>query len=114
MAFGNGGDAAAADLVGVLAHQILAVEPDLAEGGLDGYAVEMWYGLFMPAKPPPAIINAVHRETSRIAATAEFREKMEATGHTVVNSTPAEFTEKVKSEVEKFRKIIIASKMQQD
>jgi tripartite-type tricarboxylate transporter receptor subunit TctC len=88
--------------------------PTIAEGGLEGYAVEMWYGLFMPAKTPPAIINAVHRETSRIAATAEFREKMEATGHTVVNSTPAEFTEKVKSEVEKFRKIIIASKMQQD
>lgn len=88
--------------------------PTIAEGGLDGYAVEMWYGLFMPAKTPPAVAQAVYRETSRIIALPEVREKLEATGHTVVNSTPGEFADKHKLEIEKFRKIIIASKMQQD
>ena len=88
--------------------------PTIAEGGLEGYAVEMWYGLFMPAKTPPAIAQAVYRETSRIVALPEVREKLEATGHTVTNSAPEQFSEKVKLEVEKFRKIIVASKMQQD
>jgi len=88
--------------------------PTIAEGGLEGYAVEMWYGLFMPAKTPPAIAQAVYRETSRIVSLPEVREKLEATGHTVTNSSPDVFAEKVKLEVEKFRKIIIASKMQQD
>jgi len=88
--------------------------PTIGEGGLEGYAVEMWYGLFMPAKTPPAIAQAVSRETARIVALPEIREKLEATGHTVNTSTPEQFSEKVRSEVEKFRKIIIASKMQQD
>jgi tripartite-type tricarboxylate transporter receptor subunit TctC len=88
--------------------------PTIAEGGIDGYAVEMWYGLFMPAKTPPAMAQAVYRETSRVVALPEVREKLEATGHTVTNSAPDVFSEKVKIEVEKFRKIIVASKMQQD
>ena len=86
--------------------------PTIAESGLEGYAVEMWYGLFMPAKASPALVQAVYRETSRIVALPELRERFEATGHTVVNSTPEQFSEKQKSEVEKFRKIIVDSGMQ--
>lgn len=86
--------------------------PTIAEGGLPGYAVEMWYALFVPAKTPPAVIQGLHKETSRIAAQAEFREKLEATGHTVVNSTPEQFSEKWKNEVEKFRRIVVDSGMQ--
>ncbi len=88
--------------------------PTIAEGGIEGYGVEMWYGLFMPAKTPPTMAQAVYRETSRIVALPEVREKLEATGHTVTNSSPEIFSEKVKVEIEKFRKIITASKMQQD
>lgn len=39
---------------------------------------------------------------------------IEATGHTITNNAPEQFSDKVRSEVEKFRKIIIASKRQQD
>ena len=88
--------------------------PTISEGGLDGYAVDMWYGLFVPAKTPAATVQALYRETSRIIALPEVRDKLEATGHTVTNSSPETFSEKVKLEVEKFRKIILASKMQQD
>jgi tripartite-type tricarboxylate transporter receptor subunit TctC len=88
--------------------------PTIAEGGLDGYAVEMWYGLFMPAKTPSAVVQAVSRETARIVALPEVREKLEGTGHAVNTSTPEQFAEKVRNEIEKFRKIITASKMQQD
>ena len=88
--------------------------PTIAEGGLEGYAVEMWYGLFMPTKTPASVVQAVSRETARIVALPEVRDKLESTGHTVNTSTPEQFTEKVKLEVEKFRKIILASKMQQD
>ncbi len=92
----------------------IANVPTIAEGGLEGYAVEMWYGLFMPAKTSPAVVQAVSRETARIVALPEIREKLEGTGHAVNTSTPEQFAEKVRNEIEKFRKIIVASKMQQD
>jgi tripartite-type tricarboxylate transporter receptor subunit TctC len=85
--------------------------PTIAEGGLPGYAVDMWYGLFVPSKTPASIVQGLHKETSRIVAEAEFREKLEATGHTVINSTPEQFAGKWKDEVEKFRRIIVDSKM---
>jgi tripartite-type tricarboxylate transporter receptor subunit TctC len=88
--------------------------PTIAEGGLESYSVEMWYGLFLPAKAPAAMAQSLYRETSRIVGAPDVREKLESTGHTIANSSPAEFSEKVKLEVEKFRKIIVASKMQQD
>ncbi len=86
--------------------------PTIAEGGLEGYSVEMWYGLFVPVKTPASIVQGLHRETSRIVALPEVRERFEATGHTVVNSTPEQFSEKQKREVEKFRRIIVDSGMQ--
>jgi len=88
--------------------------PTIAEGGLPDYAVELWYGLFLPAKVPAGMAQAVYKETSRIINLPEIRERLEATGHQVVNSTPETFAEKVRREVEKFRKIIIDSGMQQN
>lgn len=85
--------------------------PTIAEGGLPGYAVDMWYGLFVPSKTPASIVQGLHKETSRIAAEAEFREKLETSGHTVINNTPEQFAGIWKDEVEKFRRIIVDSKM---
>jgi tripartite-type tricarboxylate transporter receptor subunit TctC len=87
--------------------------PTVAESGLEGYAVEMWYGLFAPAKTPPATVQALYKEVSRILKLPDVRERLVATGHEVVASTPEQFSEKQKREVERFRKIIIESGMQQ-
>ena len=88
--------------------------PTVAESGLDGYDFNLWYGLFVPAQTPPATVQALHREVARILQIAEVRERLVATGHEVVGSTPAQFGEKVRRDAEKYRKIILESNMQQD
>lgn len=88
--------------------------PTFAENGLDGYDHSLWYGLFAPAKTPSALVQAYYREVARIISLPEVRERLVATGHEVIGSTPEQFTDKVKREVEKFRKIILESGMQQD
>ena len=40
--------------------------PGMAEAGLPDYAIEFWYGLFVPANTPPAIIKKLY-EATRIA-----------------------------------------------
>ena len=87
--------------------------PTVAESGLEGYAVEMWYGLFAPAKTPPATVQALYKEVARILNLPDVKERLVSTGHEVVASTPEQFTEKQKREVERFRKIIVESGMQQ-
>lgn len=88
--------------------------PTFAENGLDGYDYSLWYGLFAPAKTPPAVVQALSREVTRIINLPEIRERLVATGHEVIGSTPEQFTDKVRREVEKFRRIILESGMQRD
>ena len=87
--------------------------PTVAESGLDGYEYELWYGLFVPVRTPAAVVQALYREVARIVGTPEIRERLTATAHEVIASTPEQFSDKVRREVEKYRKIILESGMQQ-
>ena len=88
--------------------------PTVAESGLEGYDFNLWYGLFLPAKTPPATVQALYREAARIIALPEVRERLVATGHDVIGSTPEQFGDKVRRDAEKYRKIILESNMQQE
>ena len=85
--------------------------PTVQESGLKGYDHQLWYGMFVPAKTPAPVVQGIYREVSRIVAIPDVRDRLVATGHTVVNSTPEQFAEKVRREVEKFRKLIVESGM---
>ena len=87
--------------------------PTLAESGLEGYQVEFWVGFFAPAKTPAATVHALGREIVRITNTPDVKDRLIAAGYEVVASTPEQFSERVKRDTEKFRKIILDSGMQQ-
>jgi tripartite-type tricarboxylate transporter receptor subunit TctC len=86
--------------------------PTLAESGLPGYEIEFWVGYFAPAKTPRATVQALNREIVRIINLPEVKERFTSTGYEVVGSTPEQFTERVKRDTEKYRKIILESGMQ--
>lgn len=87
--------------------------PTIAESGLPGYDHEQWYALFAPAKTSTAMVQTLYRETHRIANVPEIHERLVATGHRVIAGTPEQLVEKVRREIEKTRKIIQASGMEQ-
>ena len=87
--------------------------PTLAEGGLEGYQVEFWVGVFAPAKTPPATVQALSREIQRILALPDVRERFTGVGYEVIGSTPEQFAERVRRDTEKYRKVILDSKMTQ-
>ena len=88
--------------------------PTFAESGLEGYEIEMWYGLFAPARTPATIVQALQREVARIVAIPEIRDKFVTGGYEVVATTPEQFAERVKRDTEKYRRIILESGMQQE
>jgi tripartite-type tricarboxylate transporter receptor subunit TctC len=87
--------------------------PTLAESGLEGYQVEFWVGIFAPSKTPAATVQALSREIVRIVNMPEVRDRFVAAGYEVVASTPEQFTERVKRDTAKYRRIILDSGMQQ-
>ena len=80
--------------------------PTIAEAGLSGYEVVSWYGLLAPAGTPPEVIAALNQETRRIAATPEWRAKLERLGAEPASNTPEQFQELIARDVDKWAKVI--------
>jgi tripartite-type tricarboxylate transporter receptor subunit TctC len=81
--------------------------PTMIEAGVPGFQVAGWYGVLAPAGTPPAIIAKLNKEIVRILHLPEVREHLAADGSEPVGSTPDEFAAHIKSEVSKWRQVIV-------
>lgn len=91
--------------------RLLPDVPTVAESGIPGYDVLMWYGLFAPARTPEAVVQRLRNEVVKVLNTPEVRDRLLADSYDIVGSTPEEFAALVKRDVEKYRKIILESGM---
>ena len=80
---------------------------------LKGYEVEFWVGVFAPAKTPRAVVQALNRELVRIINLPDVKKSLVTVGYEVVGNSPEEFAARVRRDTEKYRKVILESKMQQ-
>lgn len=80
--------------------------PTLAESGVPGYEVTVWYGWFAPVKTPAAIIARLNAETVKALNNAELKDRLTLQGLDVGSSTPDELTAFVKAETVKWAKVV--------
>ena len=80
--------------------------PTLAESGLTGYEISSWFGLFVPASTPAAVVDKLFKDTSRVLKSPDVIERFAKEGAEPVGSTPAEFNNYVRSEFVKYNKVI--------
>ena len=80
--------------------------PTMAEAGLPGFDVPIWFGLMAPAGTPQPILDKLHRETVRILTANDVRKRLGELGMEVVANTPAEFATVIKSEIPRWAKLI--------
>jgi tripartite-type tricarboxylate transporter receptor subunit TctC len=71
-----------------------------------GYAVESWYGLFVPAGTPADVIARLHAAAKKATDNAEFRKKIEPEGLTVSAGAPRELDEYVRAEGARWGKVV--------
>jgi tripartite-type tricarboxylate transporter receptor subunit TctC len=83
--------------------------PTIAESGLPGFDISTWFGVFAPAGTPKAALDRLHAEFTKALAAADVREKMTNLGAEPVGSSPEEFAAYIKSEADKYAKVIKAS-----
>lgn len=80
--------------------------PTMVESGFPGFNVTTWWGMFAPVGTPAAIIERLNRETVKIMATPEMREKLAAIGLEPMGGTPAEFAAVIRAEAPYWEHII--------
>jgi len=83
--------------------------PTIAESGLPGFDINTWFGLFVPAGTPPAIVQRLHGEFVKALEAPDVRSKMLALGAEPVGNSPGEFAQYIRSEAVKYAKLVKAS-----
>ncbi len=84
----------------------LADIPTMNESGFPGFDVTVWFGLFVPAGTSAVIIERLHRETAKIVALPDVRDKFHAFGLVPLHNTPAEFADVIKAETPYWARVI--------
>ncbi|MEO8443302.1 MAG: tripartite tricarboxylate transporter substrate binding protein [Betaproteobacteria bacterium] len=80
--------------------------PTLAEAGVPGYVSQAWYGFVAPAKTPPPIISRLNEEIVRILHAPDVMQTVVGQGLEVWTMKPDAFGAYIKSEVDKWTRVI--------
>jgi tripartite-type tricarboxylate transporter receptor subunit TctC len=80
--------------------------PTFAEAGLAGLVAENWWGVFLPAGTPKAIVDAYQLALVKIMADPDLKERFAALGVEPQASTQEEFKAFLAAETAKYAKLI--------
>jgi tripartite-type tricarboxylate transporter receptor subunit TctC len=80
--------------------------PTVAELGMPGFETGSWQGIVAPAGTPPEIVNKLHATVTAILATPELKDRLDKAGAEVRPQSPAEFGAFIRSERERWAKVV--------
>ena len=80
--------------------------PTLRESGVADYDVISWNALFAPAGTPPEIVKTLNQALQEILAEADVKKRLLELGIVAKASTPEEISARLKSDIDKWRKVI--------
>jgi tripartite-type tricarboxylate transporter receptor subunit TctC len=88
---------------------ILPDLPTVAESGLSGYESISWYALLLPAGAPAGVVARLYQETAKVLRLPDIREKLAVQGLDPVGNRPEVFALALRSEIDKWAKVVKVS-----
>lgn len=85
---------------------VLPDVPTLNETVMPGFEVGAWQGLLVPAKTSPEIVKRLNAEILKALASSDVRAKLALQGAEPLGSTPTEYGAYIKSEVDRWIKVV--------
>ena len=92
-------------VTGAKRSPVLPNVPTIGET-LPGYKVEAWYGLMVPAKTPPALVDFLYQQTRKALGTPAVKERLTAQGVDVASSAPADFARFIRDDAAQWAKLV--------
>ena len=80
--------------------------PTVAESGVPGYEVGVWFGFAAPAGTPKSIIDKLNAEIVKILRMADVREKFSLQGVESIGSTPEQFAAHLQAQRAVWSKVV--------
>ena len=88
--------------------------PTVAESGLPGFDVTVWFATLAPAATPRDILERIHRVLVKALQASDVRERLASQGAEAVGNTPEQFTAQMKSDLAKWAKVVQAANIKLD
>ena len=83
--------------------------PSLAEAGLPGFDMTVWFGLLAPARTPPAVLQRVNAEMGKVLQDPEFRTFLAGLGVSPLGGSPEAFASFMQAETQRWAQVVKAS-----
>jgi tripartite-type tricarboxylate transporter receptor subunit TctC len=80
--------------------------PTIAESGLPGYNTGLWFGILAPAGTPQPVVDKLSKTTNDALKDPETLKSLEAQGLDALGGTPDDFAAFIKSETERWARVI--------
>jgi tripartite-type tricarboxylate transporter receptor subunit TctC len=80
--------------------------PTVAEAGVPGYEVVLWYGVLGPKGLPPAIVHRWNTEVRAVTKLPDVKERLVSEGFDIADSGPEVFRAVLKRDVAKWAKVV--------
>ncbi|KRC18281.1 tripartite tricarboxylate transporter substrate binding protein [Acidovorax sp. Root217] len=81
--------------------------PTMAESGLPGYSSVTWFGVYLPAGAPPALVDRIHKAFAKAMQSTEVAEGLAKLGvEPAAPSTPAKFAAMVQADSARWATVI--------
>lgn len=87
--------------------------PTVQESGVPGFEYATWYGILTPTGTPKSVVDKLNKTIVAVLSTPEMKQRYARQGMEAIPSTSAEFTKLLKSETEKWAKVVRDAKIPQ-
>lgn len=88
--------------------------PTVAESGYPNFEAGTWYGFLGPAQLPREIVAKIHGDIVTVLRLPDIQQKLGAQGWDSHGNTPAEFAAILKSDFDKWAKVVKAAGLRAD
>jgi tripartite-type tricarboxylate transporter receptor subunit TctC len=88
--------------------------PTVSEAGVKGFEAGTWYGLLVPTGTSKDIIARLHAEATKVLGQPDTKQRLGAAGFEAIGSTPEQFGSYIRSEVDKWGKVVRTAKVRID
>jgi len=102
----NGGKLRILAVTGLKRSPAMPQVPTVAESGVPGYESLSWSGIAVAAGTPREVIARLNREINAILAAPDMRQKLAEQGADAIGGTPEAFAEHIKSERDKWARVV--------
>ena len=86
--------------------QAIAEVPTVGQAGLTDFTAATWFGLFGPGSMPPALVEKIYQDVSRIVAEPDMTRRLLEMGGVINNSSPQVFKTVIDSEVKNWSEAV--------